>query len=288
VWLAGPEKLWTTAQSADPFWFAIAASVLVPWFVFGIVNVWLLLRRLAEIDLRTFADVYAASWTSALFLPGQLGDATQVLLLRRHGIPLAASTAAYAADKLVSLGFMLAVACTGAVRHGHAFSEQLHRPSLLVPLLGLAGAGLAIVVLFGMLSRQQRFGRLRAIMSRGRDALLTFAREPRLLLANLTITIVKWLLMMLSYTWAFRAFGVRVSLIDAATIPIMSSLVGYLPVSVGGLGTTEWTAVALFRSSGVAEAVVLAVFLLLRTSVILVAVLLLAVVHNTRPSVAKP
>ena len=109
-----------------------------------------------------------------------------------------------------------------------------------------------------------------------------FAREPRLLSVNIASTSLKWLLMIVSYVCGFRAFGVAVPFAAAATLPVMSSLVGYVPVSVGGLGTTEWTAVALFGRLGIPEPTVLAVFLFLRTSVLGMAILLSATRRSPR------
>jgi uncharacterized membrane protein YbhN (UPF0104 family) len=97
-----------------------------------------------------------------------------------------------------------------------------------------------------------------------------------LLAVNLGITIVKWLTLTVAYAWALRAFGFEAPVFAAATIPVISSLVGYVPVSVGGLGTTEWTAVALFGRVGVPEATVLAVYLFLRAVLIVLAAVLLS------------
>ena len=47
-------------------------------------------------------------------------------------------------------------------------------------------------------------------------------------------------------------------------IPVMSTLVGYIPVSVGGIGTVEVSAVMLFKMLGVAESIVISAYLFLR------------------------
>jgi uncharacterized membrane protein YbhN (UPF0104 family) len=93
---------------------------------------------------------------------------------------------------------------------------------------------------------------------------------------NLGLTTVKWALMTASYWFALRAFGAVVPVSAAATIPVMSSLVGYLPVSVGGLGTSEWTAIALFGRVGAPEAAVLATYLFLRAVLIALAAVVFA------------
>ncbi|MFQ5565150.1 MAG: hypothetical protein ACE5EU_02170, partial [Paracoccaceae bacterium] len=66
-----------------------------------------------------------------------------------------------------------------------------------------------------------------------------------------------------------------ISLESAATIPVVSSLVAYIPVTVAGLGTTEWTAVGLFRSVGIAPVDVVGAYLVMRGVLILCAAAML-------------
>src|SRR3546814_5069774 len=68
---------------------------------------------------------------------------------------------------------------------------------------------------------------------------------------NVAISIVKWLIMATMYYTAFAAVGAAIGFEPAATIPVVSSLVAYIPITVAGLGTTEWTAVGLFAAAGV-------------------------------------
>ena len=138
----------------------------------------------------------------------------------------------------------------------------------------IVAAGVGILPFSGVVDRvpSSRVGRGLGHVKR---ALTVFAREHRLLSLNLGITVLKWMLMVAAYDCAFRAFGPPVSLGAVATIPAMSSLVGHIPVSVGGLGTTEWTAVGLFGRLGVPEAIVLSAYLLLRASGALIAIVLL-------------
>jgi uncharacterized membrane protein YbhN (UPF0104 family) len=279
VWFAGPQQVWRTVRGAEPTWALAATTILVPWFLLGVLNVWVLLRRLAPIPFRTFATVYVQSWTSGLLLPGQLGDATQVWLLRRHGVPMSFSSAAYATDKAVSLGFMLVVAASGTALYGfgtrYGFGGTRWGPVVFVMGSVIVAAGVGILVLSGVVDRlpSSRVGRA---LGHVKSALTVFAREHRLLSLNLGITVLKWMLMVTAYACAFRAFGPPVSLAAVATIPAMSSLVGHIPVSIGGLGTTEWTAVGLFGRLGVPEAIVLSVYVLLRASGALIAIVLLA------------
>ena len=106
------------------------------------------------------------------------------------------------------------------------------------------------------------------------DRLLTqlrlFLSFPKTLALNMTLTVFKWLAMAAIYLAAFRAFGAAIPFVQASTIPVMSSLVGYIPITVGGAGTMEWTAVALFDRLGVPAATVVSAFILQRFILLLV------------------
>ncbi|HUF09145.1 MAG TPA: lysylphosphatidylglycerol synthase domain-containing protein, partial [Rhodothermales bacterium] len=100
-------------QRIHPGWAAAAIVLSVAWLTLGAFNVWILLRRLAPVAFRDFLRVYLVSWAAALVIPGQLGDATQVMLLRRYEVPMSSSGAAYLVDKFVSLTWLMAVAAVG-------------------------------------------------------------------------------------------------------------------------------------------------------------------------------
>ena len=93
---------------------------------------------------------------------------------------------------------------------------------------------------------------------------------------NGTLTVVKWLINASYYWVTFRAFGFEVSFEAAATLPVMSSLVGYLPITAGGAGTTEWTATFLFARVGATAATVVSAYLFLRVLHLSIALLLTA------------
>jgi uncharacterized membrane protein YbhN (UPF0104 family) len=255
---------------------------LIPWYLLGILNVWLLLRRLAPVRFATFAPVYAASWAASLLIPGQLGDAAQVVLLQRLGVPLAASAAAYVTDKAVSLGVLLIIAGVGAALYAPAV--LLHWPAAVSIIVLVATVAVAIAIAWRLSIRTP--ARIRSGIGRVKHQLAIFVREPALVAANLGLTMVKWGLMTASYWFAFRAFGAAVPLSAAATIPVMSSLVGYVPVSVGGIGTSEWTAIALFSGIGTPEAAVLATYLFLRA--VLVALAALVFVSRGHVALGEP
>lgn len=278
VGVVGPRRLAETFAriEAGPALAVVALSLV--WLGLSGLNVWLLLRRLRPLPLRVFLPIYGTSWAAAQLLPGQLGDATQVLLLRRHEVPVAQSGAAYLVDKAVSFGWMSVVALYGVARFAPGLSS---RGLALVPVLGLAAAACGVwLVLELPAGAGGLVERLQNLLRRTGHELAEMRRHGGALALNLGLTLVKWGVTALMYVGAFRAFGQAISFEAAATLPIMSSLVGYLPITVGGAGTIEITGVYLFGRIGIDAAVVLAVYLFFRAE--LLAIALLAAVGGRR------
>ncbi|MGH7544715.1 MAG: lysylphosphatidylglycerol synthase transmembrane domain-containing protein, partial [Gemmatimonadota bacterium] len=273
-----PRELVATLRGASPTGLLAVAALSLAWLFAGALNVFWLLRSLAPVRLPTFLRVYVTSWAGSLILPGQLGDATQVWLLRRHGVPASSSGAAYVVDKALSLGWLTLVAAYGIGRYAPQIPTWW-LPTLL--LLAMAAAAVALPLLRRLPVPSTRWAaRLHRAAGRLLEEASSFRRRPAAVARNLGVTIAKWVLMTLLYFAAFDAFGRPIPLEAAATIPVMSSLVGYLPVTVGGAGTIEWTAVFLFGRIGAEEATVLSVYLVLRTVLLLSAVLLVATLRG--------
>jgi uncharacterized membrane protein YbhN (UPF0104 family) len=255
-WIVDPHELWATLARADALLVAAVCLLAIIWLLLGALNVWILLRRRDAIPLRTFTQVYMMSWSMGLLIPGQLGDATQILLLRRHGLGAASSTAAYAVDKAISLGIFGLIGAYGLARYAVAASPgQALAVSSAVVALSAGAVGAAVK----LASRSRPPERVRAFLH-------SISTE---------IAIAKWLLAACMYWVAFVALDAAVTFEAAATIPALSTLIAYIPITIAGLGTTEWTAVVLFHRTGLAPVDVVGVYLIMRGILIVCAAAIL-------------
>jgi uncharacterized membrane protein YbhN (UPF0104 family) len=284
VGVVGLDRVIAAPSDARPAWALTVVAIAGLWLCLGAVNVWILLRRLAPIPLRAFLGVYITSWAASLLIPGQLGDVTQVLLLRRHGIDPSRSGAAYVVDKVVSLSWMLAAGALGVALYvPRARGWWLVAPPVLI-VVGLL-SGLALL---RRTPAPEAPGRVRRFLVRLSDQVRSFSAERGALAANIALTGLRWTVMSAMYLLAFRAFGSPIGLVAAGTIPVIASLAGYLPVTVGGAGVMEWTAVALFRRLAVEEHAVVVAYLFLRTVLLVWALMLLLVMRERVLPEAKP
>jgi uncharacterized membrane protein YbhN (UPF0104 family) len=210
----------------------------------------------------------------SLLIPGQLGDASQILLLRRYGFEVARSTAAYVIDKSLSLGMFMLIGAYGVMRFTGDVSIGT---AFFVSLAGMVlAAGLAFGV-FAVAPRTWLPQRLRDLWASFYTSVSSFADRPALVGLNAAISIVKWLVMAAMYYVAFAASGIFISFESAATIPVVSSLVAYIPITIAGIGTMEWTAIGLFGSVGVSSVAVVSAYVIIRGVLIACAAFMLSI-----------
>lgn len=268
IYSAGPDTLVELFKTIHPVWAVTAVVLAYTMYLIGSLNVWILLRSLTPFPLGQFVRIYMNSWAVGLLLPGQLGDASQVVFLKRQGVQMARSGAAYALDKGLSLLFFIIIAAVGATHYLISIAGLLW---VLIPASLSAAVFITLVVRFWKKPGSGILARIHDGLSSFLHHFWSFRNRWPLVLLNLTITVIRWILQTLCFWAAFRAFGAPVDFFAAATIPVISTLVGYIPVSVAGIGIVELSAVLLFEMEGIAKAQVLASYLMLRLVLYLLA-----------------
>jgi uncharacterized membrane protein YbhN (UPF0104 family) len=234
---------------------------LIVLFILSALNVWLILGTMHPILFYHFLKVYSYSWAATLITPGQLGDVSLILFLKKHGISFHHTGVTYMIDKVITILVFLAVGWYGT---------NLLIPDLKGILSFLLASGflltVLLVILFKYLPTQTQLAKhLRHQLYVVLSDLKIFRAKWYILVINIVITIVKWLTLSLCYFTAFFAFNVYAKWPEIAVIPIMSTLIGYIPISIGGIGTVELTATYLFSKVGIEQSVVLSAYLLLRS-----------------------
>lgn len=262
VFSVGLNSLWATFLKINFLWGILAAICNLTFFVLGAFNIWLLLRVMQPIPFTEYARSYIYALSINLFAPGQLGDASIALFLKKQGIPLRRSGLAYLIDKIVTVFVLFCIAWYGA----HIFLPEINPVWFIVmPFAGLSAIVFAIVIIQKVPSDFKYVLKAKQWTISTLDELKSVRDKWHILILNTFLTIVKWLVMCLSYYCAFRSFGQFIPWPEIGIIPVLSTLVGYIPVSVGGIGTVEYSAVSLFSIMGVAETIVLSTYLFLRS-----------------------
>jgi uncharacterized membrane protein YbhN (UPF0104 family) len=231
-------------------------------FFSGALNLWMLLNSICHIPLRLFMHAYSYGYAVNLFTPGQLGDVSLALFLKKHDVYYSRSTLAYAVDKVVSMLFILSMGYIGARFLLKEFAGSIWIFS--IPLICVMCAVVCIMLIAYMPYDTGRIGRTKQFIRNMYKEALLWDTKFKAIILNIMLTIIKWFVLSLTYYLAFLAFGTEVKWPEVGIIPIISTLVGYLPISVGGIGTVEVCAVYLFSLISIDRVYVIDVYIFLR------------------------
>jgi len=276
----GLEEIVDTFMRVRPIVGFSVGCCLIFLFFLGAFNLWLLLRILHSISFSTFLKVYSYSWVASLITPGQLGDASLILFFKKHGIPFRRTGIIYMLDKIITVVVFLGIAWFGS----NILIPELRGVWFPLLALGVLFVFVVLILISFFPTCTQLAKKLRHRLDEILDELRTIKTKWYILVINILVTIVKWLVVSLCFFMAFLSFGVFVKWPDIAVIPIMSTLVGYIPVSIGGIGTVEVTAGYLFSRVGVEQSAVLSAYLFLRSLQYVLAIFMLAIFWRGKTS----
>jgi uncharacterized membrane protein YbhN (UPF0104 family) len=231
-------------------------------FLSGALNLWLILNSIHHIPLILFIQSYSYSYIVNLFTPGQLGDISVAIFLKKHGIYYSRSTLAYVVDKAISMVFILLLGYIGA----KVLLKDVAGPLWLfaIPPICVVFALACMVLILYIPYKSSQIGRAKQFLLNIYNEALLWDTKYKAIILNIILTIARWLLLSLTYYLAFCAFGIEVTWPEVGIIPIISTLIGYMPISVGGIGTVELCAVYLFSLISVDRVYVIDVYIFLR------------------------
>jgi uncharacterized protein (TIRG00374 family) len=242
---------------------ACLTFIILPLVLFiGGINLWLMMNSISTIPLKAFIRAYSYGYAVNLFSPGQLGDISVALFLKKDGICYSHSTLAYTIDKGISLLFFITIGYVGARFLLTGFAGSIWIFS--IPLLCVICAMACLILILYIPSNTGKIGRIKQfIKNTYKEAVLWDAKYNAIIL-NIALTIIRWLIVSLIYYLAFRSFGIEVKWPEVGIIPIISTLIGYIPISVGGIGAVELCAVYLFSLISIDRIYVMDVYIFIR------------------------
>jgi uncharacterized protein (TIRG00374 family) len=208
--------------------------------------------------------------------PGKAGEMMRSLYLRRHGVPVSESIAAFLADRLSDLLAVLLLASLAA------WSDPGLRPLML-------GLSLALILALGFLLSKRFMAWLQARSEASATqqgwrkgvaaALYAISHCQHLfsigvLLPALALALLAWCCEACILFLAVHWVGAQIGLLSALSIYAVAKLIGALSFIPGGVGSTEISMLGLLLVAGVPEAEAVICTLFLRLSTFWVALLL--------------
>ena len=267
-------------------WREVVAAVVQvgPWVMAGLLALSLvnyLLRFLrwgrylalldAPVPWRINLDAYFSGFALTTS-PGKVGEMLRSVLLKPHGVPSAASLAAFFAERVSDLLSILVLAAIGLWAYAPAR-----------PIVGLALAAVVVALLLVQRTaliaaidrwagaRPQKWARLVVKLC---EVVLHFRRCFSLpaMSMGLALGVVAWFAEGLGFWWLLVALDHPLPLSTAVFIYAFAMLVGALSFLPGGLGGSEAAMVALLTLNGLPEASAVSATLICRLATLWFAV----------------
>lgn len=220
-----------------------------------------------RVNLRVYFSGFALTTS-----PGKLGEMLRSVLLKPHGVPVAASLAAFFAERLSDLLAILLLAAVGLWSYAPA------RPVVGVAL-GLATLALIAAqwtALIDAIDRRAaaRSGRVAALIVRLCEIVLHFRRCFTLpaMTGGLALGLLAWLAEAFGFWWLLGALGHPLPFASAVFVYAFAMLVGGLSFLPGGLGSSEAVMIGLLTLYGCPEAAAVTATLICRLATLWFAV----------------
>jgi uncharacterized membrane protein YbhN (UPF0104 family) len=271
VWKSDPLLVLRVAAGADLRWIALAVALVIADRAVNAFRWIALLGALTPGSHPPLASVMRIFFVSSFvgnFLPSVGGDVYRAYQLARLNVRPAQAAASVLMDRVLGVLSMVIVA-TAAL----AFLRRLDIPGVVPGLVAASGgcalaaaavfseraAGLAVAVADGTGSPRVMH------VARGlTDAVRRYAHHHGAMLLVLGLSITVQALRIIQAYWLGRSLGIEEHVLTYFAFVPLITLVMQIPVTVGGLGTTQFAFERLFGYAGVpaAEAVALSILFL--------------------------
>jgi uncharacterized protein (TIRG00374 family) len=242
-------------------WAFFATLFTVIFFLISAYNLHFVLNRLYRIPFRFFLKSYTYSYIINFVAPAQMGDASIPIFLRKYDVPVELSGIAYLIDKFNTLLVYCIVGFSGAYFILHALDPYLF---FLVPVAFVAIIGIILLLIKLFPNKSGLINKIRNLADRMIIQIKLLKHNWQLIIENFFLSILKWIMLCLAYYFAFKAFMPDPPFPEIGIIPILSTLVGLIPITFGGIGTVELSAMYLFSLVNVNKIVVLNSYIILR------------------------
>lgn len=275
IWSAGPGIMLSQIAGADLFWISGVVSILVINIIIKSFR-WLLISREYgyECGILNSIRIWLIGLAGATITPGRLGDFMKAVYMKQYGkIPLGSGISAVMIERITDVAVLFSLAGFGLVFTG----SRLAGSQMSLPLIGMlivAGfAGLWALTqkkvvrivarpIFDRIIPQKYKQNLRGGFEDLYGSMFAVFKRPRFLTALVLLTYLSWLLTFASTIFSAKALGVDIPLIYVVAFAPLAVLMELLPITVGGFGTREATAVFLYGLIGLAASTTVAMTLI--------------------------
>ena len=225
----------------------------------------------APVPWRINLDAYFSGFALTTS-PGKVGEMLRSVLLKRHGVPPAASIAAFFAERLSDLLSVVILAAVGLWAYAPARPViGLALALVFVSLLLAQWTALIAAIDRWAAARPQKWAQLLVKLC---EIVLHFRRCFSLpaMAMGLGLGVVAWLAEGLGFWWLLHALGHPLPVTTAVFVYAFGMLVGGLSFLPGGLGSSEAVMIGLLMMYGFPESAAVTATLICRLATLWFAV----------------
>lgn len=240
--------------------------IILGIFIFSISNLlgslqWYILLKHAGVQLKYVSVVryyYIGLFYNNIFISNMGGDFFRLFYIAKHQNNSSAAISTVFLDRFFGFTMLTFLALIGSIYWYSTMGYSKIGPVLLLVVICWI---LVILVLFnqklagslGFVFKWFLPARILIKLREIYDLIYNFSKHKRLLALMAVLSFFIQIIRILTHYIAGRAIGVDISFVSFLIfIPLIAFIVS-LPISIGGLGVREQTAVILFRRVGVLE-----------------------------------
>jgi uncharacterized protein (TIRG00374 family) len=205
------------------------------------------------------AKISIISWAAGMFTPGKLGEFSSIYLLKKEGLETGKSAAISILNKAITAFTIMIVAILGLVRF-LGITEALKLSILFVALVLLPYVAFTNNTARNLMNSV--FGRF---LKRYEEHFAGFAdeidsylaRRKKLLLYSFLANILWIAVSSFIFLLAFAAVGQEVDFFDVMLINAIGTTTSFIPLTIGGTGLREASALIFFGQIGIGSAAIL-------------------------------
>jgi uncharacterized protein (TIRG00374 family) len=271
IWWTGIDKIGAAIESASPLWLAAAASVILPAYILRAVR-WKLLLLPVKKTIRisnTFWSTAVGFMVNTL-IPVRLGEFVRAYILgEKEGTGFGPSFSSIVVERTLDLIGLLSIGIVTML----LVSAQADLPSLAVDIFTAVAALIAVILaviivgikkedlIIRLLTRttskiplvKKYTARMTDFASSLIKGLQGLSQNPKMFIANISLTWSLWLTQTSAIYLTFTAFNYPIPFVAAILGGVLMSLSHILPATPGYVGSYEAFWVLIFTFLGVKE-----------------------------------
>ncbi len=257
----GLEKIWSALKSTNLWILSLVLPIKLFSLLLNGVNITLFLQAIGK-KIKFWKVVIWSNlaWSIGLFFPGRVGEFSIIYFLKSEKVEFGESTAVALLDKMTTF-FVLSVLSIIGVFYYFNPTSALWLAVILVVVMG-ANVAIFLNARLRGLVKEYLLKKYARLFKGFNDSFRRILRNKKMVLGNTLVTAIKWFFSFSAFSVIFLSLRAEVKVTDVMLISSLATIISLIPISLGGIGLREYTAVYLFNGLGISPEITFVTYLL--------------------------